>query len=404
MNSTKYKCEECNKYYATYSSLWTHNKKFHIVPVLEENKKRSCCYCYKLLSCKQSKWYHEKKCKEKINTPLEEKVKQLSEDITKIKQLSKDITKIKEIEQKQKEVQKINTSESLVNEQLLNIIMEKSLSINQLKQDLNEFKNKEINTNAYFLSKQNEPFKLNINNKMFILRTTDNYFNVSEICKFTNKDFNNWYILESTKQIISELSLQLNVNSLNLIEKNNNDIWLHPTLTLLLGQWISPHFSVQSCLWLTSFLLNYDENIKNIEAKNIQISTLKNIFSKKQTRQKYCEKNIVYVITTEDLKNKRTYIVGLTQNLQKRLSTYNKTCEHEVIYYKECGTIENMKTAENLVLEKLNKYRERANRDRFIIPIDKDITIITNIIDSVINFLSDNKNTSYNKQSQEIEL
>lgn len=83
--SKNYKCEKCNKNYASYSSLWTHNKKFHILPQIEENKKISCKYCNKLLSCKQSKWCHEQKCKNKTQISLEEKVKQLSEDIKEIK-------------------------------------------------------------------------------------------------------------------------------------------------------------------------------------------------------------------------------------------------------------------------------------------------------------------------------
>ena len=31
-------------------------------------------------------------------------------------------------------------------------------------------------------------------------------------------------------------------------------------------------------------------------------------------------------------------------------------------------------------------YKEKANRDRFIIPLEKDITFFSNIIDKLINF------------------
>ena len=40
------------------------------------------------------------------------------------------------------------------------------------------------------------------------------------------------------------------------------------------------------------------------------------------------------------------------------------------------------------ILNKLNKYREKANRDRFILPLEKDITLFTDIIDESINFLN----------------
>lgn len=41
---------------------------------------------------------------------------------------------------------------------------------------------------------------------------------------------------------------------------------------------------------------------------------------------------------------------------------------------------------ENMVLNKLNIYRERTNRDRFILPIDEDITFYINIIKQCIAF------------------
>lgn len=85
---------------------------------------------------------------------------------------------------------------------------------------------------------------------------------------------------------------------------------------------------------------------------------------------------------------RRTYIVGKAKNLTTRLSTYNKTCDHQVIYYKECKSEEDMSTAETLVLSKLKEYKEQANRDRFILPEDTDISLFTKILDECIVFVS----------------
>jgi hypothetical protein len=54
------------------------------------------------------------------------------------------------------------------------------------------------------------------------------------------------------------------------------------------------------------------------------------------------------------------------------LSTYNKTCDHTVVYYRECKNEDDMDAAETMVLTKLRTHREQANRDRFILPEDKD--------------------------------
>jgi hypothetical protein len=37
-------------------------------------------------------------------------------------------------------------------------------------------------------------------------------------------------------------------------------------------------------------------------------------------------------------------------------------------------------------VKKLNKYREKANRDRFILPLENDISLFTNVINECINF------------------
>ena len=83
-----------------------------------------------------------------------------------------------------------------------------------------------------------------------------------------------------------------------------------------------------------------------------------------------------------------TYIIGKAKNLTTRLGTYNKTCDHQVVYYKECKTEEDMTTAETLVLSKLKDYKEEANRDRFILPEDKEISYFISVIDECINFVS----------------
>ena len=90
------------------------------------------------------------------------------------------------------------------------------------------------------------------------------------------------------------------------------------------------------------------------------------------------------MLTTEDNKKKRNYIIGKTVNLTKRLSNYNKSNEHEVIYYKECNNEEDMNIIESIVLNKLKKYQEKANRDRFILPMENDISLFTNMIDKCI--------------------
>jgi hypothetical protein len=97
-----YRCNDCNKEYKSYQSLWNHNKKFHILivskntPDVSKNtldvsknilNKITCKFCNKEYSTPQNRWKHEQKCKKKENELEIEKIKleQIKEEL-KIKQ------------------------------------------------------------------------------------------------------------------------------------------------------------------------------------------------------------------------------------------------------------------------------------------------------------------------------
>ena len=190
--------------------------------------------------------------------------------------------------------------------------------------------------------------------------------------------------LEITKSIQKTLEKTLEKN----IEKdtiNNQLIELLMTKNKIIGDLKSQNESV--------IPLDKDNMIELLKEKDLKlklseekIQLLENLYVKKQRRKDYPEKNVVYIITTQDNKKKRIYIIGKAKELKNRLSTYNKTSEHEVIYYKECNSEEEMKAVEIMVLTKLENYREQANRDRFVLPIDKDISLFISVIEKCVLF------------------
>jgi len=71
----KFRCKICEKNYASNSSLWNHNNKFHNTSVKEnvKNVKKSkyrCNICNKQFSCRQSKYEHQKNVCNKINNKI----------------------------------------------------------------------------------------------------------------------------------------------------------------------------------------------------------------------------------------------------------------------------------------------------------------------------------------------
>ena len=130
------------------------------------------------------------------------------------------------------------------------------------------------------------------------------------------------------------------------------------------------------------------ENIIENNSKELKIQYLTKKYVKKQAREKFKERYVMYILTTESLKKDRRYILGKAENLTNRLSTYNKTDEHEVVYYQKCGDEDGMKTVENLVFQKLKEYREQANRERFVLPEDKEVELFIDVVKKCVEFIS----------------
>ena len=370
------------------------NYKFKLIQNYNRhNKNKTCIY-------KMNKNNNNNTTNNKLIDIIIEKNNKIEELNNKTLQLEKN-NKIKELNIKTLQLEKNNKIEELNNKTLQ---IEKNIKIEELNNKTLQIEN--INNNTKQL------LSLLINNIDIQSRSKDNYINANQICKAGNKKFKLWYNLETTKKLIKELESEKGIalseqsNILNneykfIDNKNSNNLiqgyWVHPYLAIQLAHWISPNFALQISNWiLTLFsnnkielninLLNDKDNI--IKIKNQRIKLLENTYLKKHQRIKYSEKYIIYMLTTEENKKKRNYIIGKTINLTNRLSTYNKTIEHEVVYYKSCKNEETMNIIESMILTKLKDYKECANRDRFILPLEKDISFFTNIIDNSINFFN----------------
>jgi hypothetical protein len=400
----RFKCEVCNKFYSSTNSLWNHNKKFHKTNdnIIQTNDNKNeikckqsinCKYCKKEFSHRNSRWKHEQSCKTKTIQEsnkielLEMKIKELENKINNNKIIGKNNNNDFK--------SKLNLP---INNHLIDIIVDKSNAITDLKNKNTKLK-ENIITNNLIPTKQIPP-TLTLNNVIIVSRTEDNYINATHLCQAGNKKFNHWYSLDSTKQLINVLESKAGIPALELIEvnKGGNHLgsWVHPDLAIQLAQWISPIFALQVSSWIRTLFTNGNVSIdiklledcqKEITLKDQKIQLLQDIYVKKQKRSDYPEKNVIYIISTEDNKKKRIYILGKTKKLKDRLGPYNKTAEHGVEYYKSCISKENMNIIESMVLSKLDKYREKANRDRFILPVENDLTLFTDIIENCINFL-----------------
>ena len=106
----------------------------------------------------------------------------------------------------------------------------------------------------------------------------DGYINATAICKSGNKNFSDWYRLDSTKALINlyEKHTQIPKEKLLIIKKGGNDhkaqgSWVHPILSSNLAQWISNEFSVKVSIWIEEWKhINNNQIIYNNEISNLK--------------------------------------------------------------------------------------------------------------------------------------
>jgi hypothetical protein len=237
---------------------------------------------------------------------------------------------------------------------------------------------------------------LTLNNVTIISRHPDHYVNATQLCQAGAKKFNDWYRLDSTKELIAVLSSDAGIPASLLVESKRGATslfqqgsWVHPDLAIQLAQWISPSFALQVSRWVRTLFgdgkIAIDLTLMKEQQRRIE--TLETVCLSKRKREKYEGQFFVYLLTTDDHLKRRIYIVGKAKNLEHRLGTYNKTCDHTVVHYQECLSEENMTLIENMVLHRLNDYREQSNRDRFVLPEDREVTYFQQVIDQCVQFV-----------------
>jgi prophage antirepressor-like protein len=267
--------------------------------------------------------------------------------------------------------------------------------------------------------------KLPNGSSITILMREDGYINATMLCKAGGKEFKHWFENKTTKLLINTSESEVGIPTSQLIDikKGNSSkfeqgSWIHPDLGIHLAQWISPSFALQVSRWTRELLLFGKVELGNeksdkeleyklhaqikllTEEKEEVINTAKKQLEEsqeevKKLRKKYVkqpkevleQKNVVYLMTSEESEKVGEYNVGKALDLSKRKESYNHNKLHDfkVIYYISCKNSKLMDILESVILTKLEKYRCKAGRDVFLLPTE-DITVFTNIFDECLKF------------------
>ena len=254
----------------------------------------------------------------------------------------------------------------------------------------------------------------------------DGYIFATGLCKIVKKQVGGWLRLNETKELIKKLESDKLIHISQLVEvykgntsKYDQGTWIHPDLGIQLAQWCSPSFSLQVSKWIRELILTdkvelekeksneelqeelnkiknqLEEQIKlnvdfqkkteeymiEIGKKTEENQVLANKFVRLQKRETFPDNNLVYIVTNDEIKKERIYLLGKAVDMKKRLTSYNKSMEHKVVYYKSFKNMYQMKVAEMMVLYKLNQYKTKEKKERFLLPENQDISLFTKVID-----------------------
>ena len=321
----------------------------------------------------------------KNNKTLEEELLKLKEENISLK------TEIKSLEKSNERylnlVEKVSNKSSFKNKEEINDKMFQ-IDIKLDNKQLNKTKYKDVPEDI--VKKDIQSLKIK-DSYQLEYRDSDGFINITNLCKAGGKKLNHWNSIDKTKRFLDVLSSTAGIPVVELLKQEQGGngerhTWSHPQVAINIAQWISPEFDVLVSKWVYEIMLTGKVDIRDnktteeLDIMNKENKSLKNRIKlleskvlQKQPRETFEEnKNVVYIVTTEYKEAQGHYKIGKAQDLQKRMSVYNTTDKHEVIYSTSCKTKKKMDLLEQIVHDKLEDKRIEPNKEWFLSEEDAD--------------------------------
>ena len=403
--STIIKCEFCETELSSKYNLKLHQEKAKYCLKIQGKsiKEINCEYCNFVFSRKSVYENHKNICKVKKNREiicLTGHSVSMKEEIILLKsQLNNNLEKYnsqiynyeKQIKKQQEQIQDLQNKLENIAIKAVSKNFENEATIRIESKDKVEDVTEEYDSKPLLIGDD-----CNIEN-----RDEDGYINVTSLCKAGGKEFSHWKANDRTKEFLKMLSSSVGIPTDELIKYDIDSYgkkeWVHPQVAINIAQWISPHFDIKVSSWIYEIMMTGTVDITNTKPykqlqqenkdKQLKIQILTKKYVKKVTREKFKETNVIYIVTTDRLEKDGIYILGKAENLTNRLSVYNKSDDHKVIYHQQCNG-SSMSVVENMVFNQLEEYRQSANRERFVLPKDLKIDMFVDVIKKSIGFFS----------------
>jgi hypothetical protein len=252
------------------------------------------------------------------------------------------------------------------------------------------------------------------NNNIIESRASDNFINATQMCKAGGKKFAQWFMLESTKELIRTLEedLKLNTNIVDVQKGRYGGSWVHPDLAVQLAQWISPKFAIQVSRWTRELLITGSVSIDS-KKTNEELNRLQSLLTEKTLLIENKEKQIVklerkqlalssYVNNLKELKKDQVIYLATTKvyasnnrfefggvksafDLSKRINNYNTgRAEGNLMYVSKVFKCNNYKIIEDQIHSVLSQFKDKLNSCKEMIHLRYNLLL------EVVGYICDN--------------
>jgi hypothetical protein len=329
-------------------------------------------------------------CKQNPKTLREEKKVEFEENIDEY---------IKSIDEFTDEIaNKLTKQQCFLVSQKLNIKCYVSNKKNVIVEKLKEyFEIKKKKTLDVINNKKDFSGKLIINGIMIESRR-DGMVNATAMCKAGNKKFNNWFQLDSTKELITVLEGEIlntdipAIKSFEVDKGRYGGSWIHLDLAVQLAQWLSPIFAIQVSRWVRELTFTGTVTLGN-EKTELELLQLQKDHKKLQDEhRKFLQKKnyykfkkgpSFYIISDIDSKSIRFKPgfegVDVSIRLQQHRSSV-PGCKLEFLIYTD-----DAKLVETMVLKRFDSIRTIKNKEWLFNINIKDLIKNTRTILDIIN-------------------
>lgn len=269
--------------------------------------------------------------------------------------------------------------------------------------------------------------EINING-IIIKSREDGFVDATSLCKAGNKQFNDWYRLETTKELIKALEQEEIIKTGYPVFKNEHNIlkdgittfksldvskgryggsWIHPDLAVQLAQWLSPVFALQVSRWIRQLALTGTVTIGKEKSSNELLELQKDYKKLEDKHRKLLQKKnyhkfkkgaCFYIISDIDGKSTKFKPGFEGVDIDVRMQQHRSTmpgCKLEYLIYTNDADL-----VEKSVLKRFERKRMFANHE-WVYDVDVNYIIkSTRTILDVLNIEYTEENTleDYNEQ------